>query len=99
MPEHLDVASLQLDTVLPARRVSLEAHELSEEYVILDFEHQRVHSLNRSAYLVFQYCDGQSTVSDACERLKQDFMVAPDESSLVESAAKILFEFSKNDFW
>jgi len=59
MPEHLDVASLQLDTVLPARRVSLEAHELSEEYVILDFEHQRVHSLNRSAYLVFQYCDGQ----------------------------------------
>lgn len=43
----------------PARLRTVEVHEVDDGYVIYDESHQRVHYLNASAALVYEFVDGK----------------------------------------
>ena len=58
------------DQYLPvARRARLLVRELAEEVVVYDEERHRAHCLNRTAAIVWQNCDGRTTVSGIAGRV------------------------------
>jgi len=61
----------------PRRRThGLVVRELEGEVVIYDLERHRAHCLNRAAGLVFQHCDGKTSIEQLA-RLLQDELAAP----------------------
>jgi hypothetical protein len=50
-----------------ARRSKLVVRELADETLVYDVEGHRAHCLNRTAALVWELCDGESTVSRIAE--------------------------------
>lgn len=64
MPEHMP------EQYLPAARSSrLLVRELAEEVLVYDEEGHRAHCLNRTAALVWQHCDGRTSVPLIAERV------------------------------
>ena len=65
--------------MLPTRRTDLETRIVDEEVVILDLANGNVHRLNATASLVWNDCDGHSTVADIAARLAARFQLTPDD--------------------
>lgn len=63
-----------------ARRAGLLVQELADETLVYDLERDRAHCLNRSAALVWQHCDGQTTVSDLARLLQRETDLPADEA-------------------
>jgi coenzyme PQQ synthesis protein D (PqqD) len=62
-----------------ARRSGLIVKELDSEVLIYDQERDKAHCLNHTAAKVWKYCDGQTTVADACSSLSHDLKTPVDE--------------------
>lgn len=62
-----------------ARRSGLIVKELDNEILIYDQERNKAHCLNRTASKVWKYCDGETTVEDACSSLTNDLETPVDE--------------------
>jgi hypothetical protein len=54
-----------------ARQQNLSVKEMAEETLVYDLEHKKVHSLNRTAALVWKHCDGQTSVAQLAARLQK----------------------------
>jgi hypothetical protein len=68
----------ELQTPL-ARTEGLLHTRLSDELVIYDMQRNKAHSLNRVATLVWQHCDGQTSVQQLCELLTRELPERVDE--------------------
>ncbi|HVK02662.1 MAG TPA: PqqD family protein, partial [Armatimonadaceae bacterium] len=55
-----------------ARQDQLLVQQVGDELVIYDQERHRAHRLNRTAALVWRYCDGQTTVEDMTRQLERE---------------------------
>jgi hypothetical protein len=55
----------------PRKRTDVETRIVDDEVVILDVVANRVHRLNRSASVIWQWCDGQHSVPDIAARLAE----------------------------
>lgn len=62
-----------------ARREGLIVEELDDEVLVYDLNTNKAHCLNRTSALVWQCCDGRTTVAEAARRLAQEAEVAADE--------------------
>jgi len=62
-----------------ARRDGLLVHELGDELVVYDEERHRAHNLNRTAALIWQQCDGQTTIEDMVLLLRTQLNFPADE--------------------
>ena len=62
-----------------ARRDDLVVKEMPDEVLIYDLQSDKAHCLNRTAALVWNYCDGRTTVATMAGRLKQELDIAVDE--------------------
>ena len=63
----------QESTYLPkARTQELVCQRLDDEVLIYDLKRHKAHCLNRTAYLIFQTCDGKKTVSDITQELTRE---------------------------
>lgn len=66
-----------------ARTERLLAQEVGGELVVYDLERHKAHSLNRTAALVFQHCDGQTSVSQLAALLHRELDLPADESVII----------------
>ena len=62
-----------------ARRSGLIIQEVDSEILIYDQETNKAHCLNQTAAKVWNYCDGETTVADACGALSHDLETPVDE--------------------
>ncbi len=78
--------SEETEMIIPkARKEGLIIRVLDEETLVYDLERDRAHCLNRLAALIWQCCDGKTTVADLM-RLLQDELPASGKEDLVLSA-------------
>jgi hypothetical protein len=63
-----------------ARTRSLVVERLAEETLVYDRRRHRAHCLNPAATLVWECCDGRTTVAATAARLERDLRVAPHEA-------------------
>jgi Coenzyme PQQ synthesis protein D (PqqD) len=62
-----------------ARRSGLIIKEVDNEILIYDQESNRAHCLNQTAAKVWKYCDGETTLAEACSSLSHDLETQVDE--------------------
>jgi len=62
-----------------ARRSGLIVQEVDSEILIYDQETNKAHCLNQTAAKVWNYCDGETTLADACSALSRDLETPIDE--------------------
>jgi hypothetical protein len=62
-----------------ARRSGLIIQEVDGEILIYDQETNKAHCLNQTAAKVWKYCDGETTLADACNALSRDLETRVDE--------------------
>jgi len=62
-----------------ARRSGLIIQEVDSEILIYDQQTNKAHCLNQTAAKVWNYCDGETTVADACGALSHDLETPVDE--------------------
>ena len=55
------------------------SHETSDELLVYDLKRHKAHCLNRSAALVWKYCDGQTSVKELTRRLEKEMDAPVDE--------------------
>ena len=62
-----------------ARRGGLIIQEVDSEILIYDQNTNKAHCLNQTAAKVWKYCDGETTLADACSALSRDLDTPVDE--------------------
>lgn len=62
-----------------ARRSGLIIQEVDGEILIYDQVSNKAHCLNQTAAKVWKYCDGETTLADACSALSRDLETTVDE--------------------
>jgi hypothetical protein len=68
------------EQVLPkARKENLVIEELPDEVLVYDLKRHKAHCLNRTAALVWEQCDGQTSVKQMVEILRTEFSSGVDE--------------------
>jgi Coenzyme PQQ synthesis protein D (PqqD) len=72
-----------------ARKKDLLTANLEGEIVILDTKTNRAVGLNSSIALIWSYCDGETTVSQIVDLLRETLHPSADESSVWHSLQKL----------
>jgi hypothetical protein len=68
-----------MDKMPQARRSGLIIQEVDSEVLIYDQDTDKAHCLNQTAAKVWKYCDGETTVAEACSALSHDLETVVDE--------------------
>jgi Coenzyme PQQ synthesis protein D (PqqD) len=76
-----------------ARRSGLIVKEADGEVLIYDLERNQAHCLNDTAAKVWRYCDGETTLADACNSLTRE-LNAPFDQQLIWYALR---QFAKDN--
>jgi hypothetical protein len=63
-----------------ARQEELLVHELTDEVLVYDLRRHKAHSLNKTAALVWQRCDGESGVTDIAQLLEETLGTSVEEN-------------------
>ena len=61
----------------PIRNDSVEVDEVSDGYVVYDGSRDRVHYLNQTAAVIFEFCDGKHEPEDIVARVAKAFDLGP----------------------
>jgi Coenzyme PQQ synthesis protein D (PqqD) len=70
----------ETDQLTPeARREGLVVQELSDEVLVYDSERNKAHCLNRTAALVWNHCDGNSSVAEMARAIAEETNERVDE--------------------
>lgn len=72
-----------------ARRDGILTREVGEDLVVYDETTHRVHSLNRTAALVWQHCDGRTSVDELARLLSAKGDRAASEEILYATLAEL----------
>jgi hypothetical protein len=76
-----------------ARQDGLTVHDLPDETLVYDVQHQKAHRLNRTSSLIWRHCDGQTSVEKMVLILREQLGTTSDEA--IVSLA--LEQFSKRN--
>lgn len=60
----------------PARREGIEINPVTDGYLVYDPVRDRVHQLNRTAALVFELCDGDTSTADIARTLQAAYQLS-----------------------
>ena len=60
-----------------ARADNLEVHEVPDGYIIYQTARDRVHYLNKTAAVIFEFCDGNRGETDIVSRVANAFELPP----------------------
>lgn len=63
----------------PKKRDNLLYRELDGEGIVYDQENGMVHTLNPTATLIWEYCDGRHVIKDIAEELLKKYDTSPDK--------------------
>jgi hypothetical protein len=59
------------------RADGLEIHDVPDGYIVYQTARDKVHYLNKTAAIIFEFCDGQRDKSDIVSRVATAFELAP----------------------
>ncbi len=63
-----------------ARQDELVVEELPDETLVYDLKRHKAHCLNRTSALVWQHCDGRTTVAEVAALLERQLRIPADEA-------------------
>lgn len=72
-----------------ARDQGVLVQPLPDETLVYDLERHKAHCLNRTASLVWGYCDGRTTVAEMARRLKRELDGSADEEMVWMALARL----------
>jgi hypothetical protein len=55
----------------------LEVHEVPDGYIVYQLKRDRVHYLNQTAAIIFEFCDGKHGPDDIVARVAKAFELGP----------------------
>ena len=56
---------------------NLEVHDVPDGYIVYQSERDRVHYLNKTAAIIFEFCDGKRQPEDIVARVAKAFELGP----------------------
>jgi len=59
----------------PQKKAGLEMHQVGGEFVIYEAESDAIHSLNTTAALVLEFCDGAHTAAEIAAEMQQAYQL------------------------
>jgi hypothetical protein len=59
------------------RADGLEVHDVPDGYIVYQTARDKVHYLNKTAAIIFEFCDGQRDRSEIVSRVATAFELAP----------------------
>jgi len=82
-----------MERIQPRKRVDLIVKKMGEETILYDENANEVHSLNVTASLIWDLCDGQRDLTGIAGEVLSQFDI--DESSALSDVKKTLRDFQK----
>jgi hypothetical protein len=73
-----------------ARTADLEVHEVPDGYIIYHVSRDRVHYLNNTAAIIFEFCDGKLANNEIAARVAQAFELGAGVHAEIESGLEQL---------
>jgi hypothetical protein len=56
---------------------NLDVHQVPDGYIVYQNESDRVHYLNKTAAIIFEFCDGTHDANDVISRVAKAFELGP----------------------
>jgi hypothetical protein len=72
-----------------ARQEYLVVQEMPDEVLLYDLRRHKAHCLNKTAALIWQHCDGQTTVTEMAKRVQREAGPAVDEDVIQYALGKL----------
>ena len=60
-----------------SRAGNLDVHEVPDGYIVYDTARDRVHYLNKTAAIIFEFCDSQLELDEIVARVAKAFDLGP----------------------
>lgn len=77
----------------PVKRDHLITRELKNEFIIIDTENGQIHSLNKTAAMIWQMSDGKLSIDNMAQHVLEKFDASFDKAK--SDVEKILRDFHK----
>jgi hypothetical protein len=65
--------------VVPCQKSSIMIRDLDEETMLYDPDTKHVHILNKTALLVWQFCDGRHSIEDVVAAIAKSCFLIPEQ--------------------
>lgn len=80
---------------VPIKQSRLITKELKNEFLIIDTRNGQIHSLNKTAAMIWQMCDGKLSIDNMAQHVLEKFDASFDKAK--SDVEKILRDFHKKD--
>jgi hypothetical protein len=71
---------------------NLEVHEVPDGYIVYQKEQDRVHYFNRTAAIIFEFCDGTRQSQDVVEQVARIYALDPSAYDKIRAALDSLVQ-------
>jgi hypothetical protein len=71
---------------------NLEVHDVPDGYIVYNADQDRVHYLNKTAAIIFEFCDGSHDADDIVARVAMAFELGPSAHDEIRAGLASLVE-------
>jgi hypothetical protein len=71
---------------------NLEIHEVADGYIVYQRERDRIHYLNKTAAVIFEFCDGRYPSHDVVELVARIYELDPSAHDEIRTALESLVQ-------
>ncbi len=71
---------LDINEVLPTKKAGFEVHDMGTEMVVHDTVRKKVHILNKAAFMIWESCDGKTTIGHLLSQMSSIFKDIPEDA-------------------
>jgi hypothetical protein len=75
-----------------SRATDLDVHEVPDGYIVYDNARDRVHYLNETAAIIFEFCDSKLELEDVVERVARAFDFGPSVHAEIRACLDLLIK-------
>ena len=75
-----------------SRATDLDVHEVPDGYIVYDNARDRVHYLNETAAIIFEFCDSKLELEDVVGRVAKAFDLGPSAHAEIRASLDLLIK-------
>lgn len=75
-----------------SRATGLDVHDVPDGYIVYDNARDRVHYLNETAAIIFEFCDSKLELEDVVERVATAFDLGPSVHAEIRASLDLLIK-------
>ena len=75
-----------------SRASNLDVHEVPDGYIVYDNARDRVHYLNETAAIIFEFCDSKLELEDVVGRVAKAFDLGPSAHAEIRASLDLLIK-------